>query len=63
MVLFNLEPPLTMEEIKRRYKELAKKNHPDHNPDKENAEELLKEINMAYTVLKEAFEKFEEIEK
>ncbi len=62
MALFGLEPPLDMKLIKTKYKELAKKNHPDHNPGKENAEELLKEINLAYTVLKDAYEKFEKIE-
>lgn len=61
MALFGLEPPLDMKVIKDRYKTLAKKNHPDHNPGKEDAEELLKEINLAYTVLKDAFEKFEKM--
>ncbi len=38
------------EEIKRKYRELAKKYHPDLNPDKE-AEEKIKLVNIAYTVL------------
>ena len=38
------------EEIKRKYRELAKKYHPDLNPSK-NAEEQIKLVNIAYTVL------------
>lgn len=47
--------------IKARYKELAKKHHPDLNKGSNKSEELLKEINMAYTILKVAFEKFEDL--
>jgi curved DNA-binding protein CbpA len=39
------------EEIKRAYRELAKKYHPDRNPGDEEAEEKFKEINEAYNVL------------
>lgn len=63
MALFELQPPLSMEIIKKRYKELVKKHHPDHNPDCEMSEELLKDVNIAYTVLKTAYEKYERFEK
>lgn len=63
LALFGLEPPLTLEDIKKRYKELAKKYHPDHNQGDDKAEELLKRINMAYTILKLAFQKFDHLEK
>ena len=43
---------LTMEELKTRYKELAKLNHPDRNGGDKEAEERLKLINEAYTTLK-----------
>lgn len=58
MAIMGLEPPLSLDKIKKRYKELAKKHHPDLNRDDPKAEELLKRINMAYTILKMAHEKF-----
>lgn len=39
------------EEIRKAYRELAKKYHPDHNPGNKKAEEMFKEINEAYAVL------------
>lgn len=47
-----LEPPLTLEQLKRRYKELVKKHHPDANGGDRDAEERLKSINEAYTTLR-----------
>lgn len=41
----------TDEEIKRAYRKLAMKFHPDRNPNKKEAEERFKEINEAYAVL------------
>lgn len=61
LALMGLEPPVTLGEIKIRYKELAKKHHPDLNKGCQKSEELLKQINMAYTVLKLAYEQFEEL--
>ena len=62
MALMGLEPPVTLDEIKTRYKKLAKKYHPDLNRDNPNAEELLKEINMAYTILKLALKDYKELQ-
>ncbi len=39
------------EEIKRAYRKLAMKYHPDRNPNRKEAEERFKEINEAYAVL------------
>jgi len=39
------------EEIKRAFRKLAMKYHPDRNPNKKEAEERFKEINEAYAVL------------
>ena len=61
MVIMGLEPPITLDGIRERYKHLAKKHHPDLNKGCAKSEELLKEINMAYTILKLAFEQFEKL--
>lgn len=61
MAIMGLAPPLSMEAIKARYKELVKIHHPDLNPGDRKAEELLKKINMAYTILRLACEKFAEL--
>ena len=50
--VMGLEPPLTLERLKRRYKELVKKHHPDANGGDRGAEERLKSINEAYTTLR-----------
>jgi molecular chaperone DnaJ len=41
----------SIDEIKKAYKTLAKKNHPDLNPDDKEAEERFKEIGEAYETL------------
>lgn len=62
LALMGLEPPVDLEIIKKRYKTLAKKYHPDLNKNDKGAEELLKSINMAYTILKLAYEKYGTLE-
>ncbi len=48
----DLAPGATVDEIKRRYKTLAKQLHPDANGGDKSAEERLKTINLAYSTLK-----------
>jgi len=47
-----LEPPVTLDGLKRRYKELVKIHHPDANGGSKDAEERLKRINEAYAILR-----------
>ena len=63
LAIMGLEPPVDLKEIKTKYKSLAKKYHPDLNQNDPKAEDLLKSINMAYTILKLAYEKYDELEK
>lgn len=53
--VLGVEETLDWGAIKARYKELAKKLHPDLNPGNAEAEERLKQVNMAYTILRVAF--------
>ncbi len=51
MNVLGLKPPLTRSAVKTRYKELAKRHHPDvANGDRESADKI-REINHAYKVL------------
>lgn len=63
MAIFGLTPPVNEEKMKERYKELAKKHHPDRNQGCPKSEEMLKKVNVAYTVLKLAFQKYDQLEK
>ena len=44
--------PLTLADLKARYKQLAKQHHPDANNGSREAEERLKTINLAYAALR-----------
>ena len=54
LAIMDLTPPVTPEAIKRRYKELVKKHHPDANGGDKQAEERFKAINQAYATLMES---------
>ena len=44
--------PVTLDVVKSRYKELAKRHHPDANGGSRDAEERLKTINLAYAAVR-----------
>jgi hypothetical protein len=62
LALMDLAPPITLKDIKARYKTLVKKHHPDMNGGSKESEEIFKKISMAYTVLKVAYESFEKLD-
>jgi curved DNA-binding protein CbpA len=54
LAVLELAAPVTMQEIRTRYRELVKKLHPDANGGDKSAEERLKVVNQAYSTLKAA---------
>lgn len=52
--ILNVAKDATVDDIKKSYRELAKKYHPDKNPNNTEAEEKFKEISEAYEVLSDA---------
>lgn len=55
--VLGLQKSATPDEIKKAYRQLAKKYHPDLNPDNKEAEAKFKEVNEAYEVLSDADKK------
>lgn len=56
LATMELKPPVTWKSIKIRYKQLAKKYHPDTNQDDPQAEETFKKISLAYHILKISYQ-------
>lgn len=54
--VMQLEPVNDIEVVKRQYKQLAKQNHPDKNRGDADAEERLKDINLAYALICKSIE-------
>lgn len=50
-IVLSVEPSATDEEIKASYRQLARRWHPDKNPDDPQAEEKFKEVAAAYEIL------------
>jgi hypothetical protein len=55
LAVFDLALPLTMVELKARYKELVKLHHPDAHGGDKAEEERLKVVNQAYATLKSSY--------
>ena len=55
--VLGLQKGASDDEIKKAFRKLAMKYHPDRNPDDKAAEEKFKEINEAYAVLSDAEKK------
>lgn len=53
--VFGLTPCNDEDKVKKRYKDLAKTHHPDANGGSREAEDRLKTINWAYSILKKHF--------
>jgi len=52
-----LTPPITFKEIKKKYRVLVKKYHPDVNSSDDGLHDKIKKINAAYQLLKKAYNK------
>ncbi|MDE2005429.1 MAG: J domain-containing protein [Rhodospirillales bacterium] len=52
LATLGLDWPVTIDAVKHRYKELAKRHHPDANGGDKAAEERIKSINLAYAALR-----------
>jgi DnaJ-domain-containing protein 1 len=52
LATLGLSWPTTLDAVKSRYKELAKRHHPDANGGSRDAEERLKTINLAYAAVR-----------
>lgn len=50
--VLGLQPGASEEEVKRAYRQLAKKYHPDMNPGDEHAAKMMNDINAAYDQIK-----------
>jgi len=61
--VLELAPPVQWEEVRAKYKTLVKKYHPDTNKDDKHAEDRLKKINIAYTVLKLSYQHYTDLDK
>ena len=55
--VLGLQKSASADEIKRAYRQLAKKYHPDMNPGDSDAEQKFKEVNEAYAILSDADKK------
>ena len=52
LATLGLSWPITLDQVKSRYKELARRHHPDANGGSRESEEHLKTINLAYATIR-----------
>lgn len=62
LAVMDLKPPVVWDEVKMRYKMLAKRYHPDTNNADKESEEQLKKINLAYSILKISYQNFTKLD-
>ena len=62
LAVMGLKPPVVWDEVKARYKTLAKRYHPDTNNADKEAEEQLKKINLAYSILKLSYQNYTKLD-
>jgi len=62
LAVMDLKPPIQWDEVKARYKTLAKRYHPDVNGTNKTAEEQLKKINLAYSILKLSYQNYTKLD-
>jgi len=62
LAVMDLKPPIQWDEVKARYKTLAKRYHPDINHANKSAEEQLKKINLAYSILKLSYQNYTKLD-
>mgnify|MGYP000799171525 CR=1 FL=1 len=55
--ILGVDKNASQDDIKKAFRKLARKYHPDLNPDNKEAEEKFKEVNEAYEVLSDANKK------
>lgn len=56
LAVLELTPPVNFAAIKLQYRTLVKRHHPDANSGSRTAEEKFKNINQAFTILKQLYE-------
>lgn len=62
LATMGLQPPVTWDDVRARYKTLAKRYHPDVTGDDKDAEERLKKINLSYSILKLSYQNFSKLD-
>lgn len=58
--IMGLSPPISLEIIKKTYKDLMKKHHPDLTRGNKDSEDFVKKVNMAYTTLKMSYTRYKQ---
>lgn len=56
LALMDLTHPVSLADVKKQYKKLVKKHHPDVNRDNPKAEDVFKELTQAYQLLLKEYE-------